>query len=250
MARQNAESAASSNSNSNFPPIPPLGSLRVATPLDVMRMGIITYAAFEKTMQFTWMIPDHRRWPSKALQLERQRLASIMRSRNYVVVVAEDVYDSDEAAKATVTIPSGDRVPNPASHWTEGQFEAQQQAGLFPRFSRIRPLLPSHEGHQDEYEDVLVEMKEKHFVSCGMTLETLVVHPAYAGRDHGRRLLEWGRALADMDGVAIGVAASDISLEFYLKYHYQLLETLRLRGDAISPAGLTTYIMKYVPAAN
>jgi len=266
MARQSAESAASSNSNSNFPSIPPLGSLRVATPLDVMRMGIITYAAFEKTTQFTWMIPDHRRWPSKALQLERQRLASVMRTRNHVVVVAEDVYDSDEAAKANVTIPSGDPAPNPASHWAEGravvgvaiwrfddnstrigQFEAQQQAGLFPRFSTIRPPLPSHDEHQDRYEVVLDVMKEKHFRSCGMTLETLVVHPAYAGRGHGRRLLEWGRALADMDGVAIGVAASDISLEFYRKYHYQLLETLRLEGDAISPAGLTTYIMKYVP---
>lgn len=210
MARQNAESTASSTNN--FPPAPPLSPLRVATPLDVMRMGIITYAAFERTTQFTWMAPDHRRWHSKVLLLERQRLASLLRTRNHVVVVAEDTYDPDEAAKANVTIPSDDPAPSPASRWTEGrtivgvavwrfegnsarigQFEEQQQAGLYPRLSMIRPPLPSHEDHQDRYGDVLDEMKEKHFKSCGMTLETLVVHPAYAGRGHGKRLPQWVR---------------------------------------------------------
>lgn len=230
-------------------------------------MGIITYAAFERTTQFTWMVPDHRRWPSKVLLLERHRLASLLRTRNHVVVVAEDTYDPDEAAKANATIPSDDSAPSPASRWTEGraivglavwrfegnsarigQFEDQQQIGLYPRFRRIRPPLPSHEDHQDRYGDVLDEMKEKHFKSCGMTLETLVVRPAYAGRGHGRRLPQWGQALADMDGVAMGVAASDVSVEFHRKCHHQLLETLKLKSDAVSPAGLTTYIMRYMPA--
>lgn len=189
-----------------------------------------------------------------------------MRTRNHVVVVAEDTYDPEEAMKANVTIPSGDPAPDPASHWTEGgaivgvavwkfqidsartgQFEAQQQAGIFPGFSTIRPPFPFHEEHQDRFGETLDKMNEKHSRSCGLSLETLVVHPAYTGRGHGRRLLGWGLAMADMDGVSLGIAASDISLEFYRKFHCQLLETLRMKGDAISPAGLTTYVMKYVP---
>jgi len=265
MTQQDTESPVTSTQN--LASIPPLDPLRIAKPLDVMRMGIITYAAFEKTTQLTWTFPDHRCWPRQALQLERQRLASYMHTPNHVVVVVEDLYDPDEAAKTNITIHSDDPAPYPASRWTEGravvgvavwrfegdstrvgQFAEQQQAGLFPRFSRVEPHLPFHEERQDRFWEAIDEMNEKYFGSCGMMSETLAVHPAYWGRGHGKRLVEWGRTLAHMDGISMGVLVSDISLKFYQKQQYQLLHTLRLEGDDASPAGVTTYIMMYTPS--
>lgn len=265
MTQQNTESPLPSTHD--FPSIPPFWPLRIAKLLDVMRMGIITYAAFEKTTQLTWTFPNHTCWPHQVLQLERQRLASYMHTPNHVVVVVEDLYDPDEAAKTNITIPSNDPAPCPVSRWTEGeaivgvavwkfesdstrigQFSEQQQAGLFPRFSRVEPHLPFHEEHQDRYWDAIDEMNAKYFGPCGMMLETLAVHPAYWGRGHGKRLVEWSRALAHMDGISMGVLASDISLKFYQKQQYQLLDTLRLKGDEASPAGMTTYIMVYAPS--
>jgi GNAT superfamily N-acetyltransferase len=38
-----------------------------------------------------------------------------------------------------------------------------------------------------------------------MVLERVIVHPAYWRRGHGKALLEWGLALARIDGVKAGV---------------------------------------------
>ncbi|KAK5944487.1 hypothetical protein PMZ80_003769 [Knufia obscura] len=245
-----------------FLPIPPLGNLRFAIPSDLKRMGMILYAAFEQTEQFNWIHPNHANVAAKVLSFERRRLASSMSTKDRVFLVAVDRYDPEEMKAANIVIPAGEGAYN--ARWDNdgtvvgfavwsfspgssriGQFKVPD--GHWPNMGSMGYQPPFHREHAMRFQEELDTMEHTYFSDCGMALDTLVVHPAYHGRGHGRRLVEWGKRMAEMDGIKMSVCSSDIASNFYKKMNYELLDVLRLPGDDISPSGLTTYLMRYVP---
>lgn len=225
-------------------------------------MGMILYAAFEQTEQFNWIHPNHANVAADVLSFERRSLASSMATKNRVFLVAVDRYDPEEMKATNIVIPAGEGAYN--ARWDNdgtvvgfavwsfspgspriGQFKVPD--GHWPTMGSMgyRPLF--HREHTVHFQKELEPMERTHFSDCGVTLETLVVHPAYHGRGHGRRLVDWGKRMADMDGVKMAVCSSDIAPDFYQKMSYELLDVLRFPGDDISPAGLMSYLMRYVP---
>lgn len=89
-----------------FPPAPAFGSLRLATPLDVLRIGIVATAGFRYSPLFRWERPHHKNFPQDTILSYRTQFASAIKDEDYVVLVAEDHYLPDEGSKTEATIPS------------------------------------------------------------------------------------------------------------------------------------------------
>ncbi|OKL55430.1 hypothetical protein UA08_09307 [Talaromyces atroroseus] len=52
-------------------------------------------------------------------------------------------------------------------------------------------------------------------------LDTVVTHPAYQGKGAGSMLVKWGCDLADQEGVAVYVDASDVGASLYQRFGFE-----------------------------
>ena len=86
-------------------PLPRLGMLRVATPPDVLRIGIVATAGFRHTEQFIWERPRHQQYPQDTILFFREEFADFMKSPEHIVLVAFDKYEADESNKTAAVIP-------------------------------------------------------------------------------------------------------------------------------------------------
>jgi hypothetical protein len=85
--------------------VPPFGLLRLASPQDIMRIGIVAVSGFRYSPIFDWNRPYHEDFPADTLLYYRQKLWNAIKAPECIVLVAVDKYDPEEAKKSTAAIP-------------------------------------------------------------------------------------------------------------------------------------------------
>ncbi|KAI8317306.1 hypothetical protein K4K59_008605 [Colletotrichum sp. SAR11_240] len=95
-------------------PYPPLGALRVASPREILRIGIVAAAGFRYSPVFDWERPYHEKFPTDTLLSYRREFVSCLKSPEHIVLVALDKFDPEEGSKSRIIIPenNGWEVPN------------------------------------------------------------------------------------------------------------------------------------------
>ncbi|KAB8345938.1 hypothetical protein FH972_022990 [Carpinus fangiana] len=95
-------------------PVPKLSSnLRLATPEDVMRIGVVATGGFRYSPIFQWMRPYHRIFPEDTVLSYRTEYLRALQNPNCVVLVALDKYDALENQKSEAIIPENDEYRPP-----------------------------------------------------------------------------------------------------------------------------------------
>lgn len=79
--------------------------IRLATPEDVLRLGIICTASFRYSEQFIWERPYHAEYPQDTIVFFRHEVRSLIEDPKMIVAVAVDEYDPEESSKTGATIP-------------------------------------------------------------------------------------------------------------------------------------------------
>lgn len=244
------------------PPLPQLHGLRFATSKDIWRAGLIISVGFGLSLEAAWLQPYLRTYPEDSLTSSQQYAEWAIRSDNVALLVVEDDYDPAEVERMTGIVPEVDTEERPmpdekvvagVAAWRflsgsprTGQFVNTE--GPFPDLAADRPHRDEHEEHVNSYHSKNDELTEKYFGASGwFELDTLVIHPAYWRRGHGRTLVEWGLRLADIDQVEMCICATDAGFNLYRSLGCELLESWRMEGDEVSPAGVSGHIIRYVP---
>ena len=78
-------------------------------------------------------------------------------------------------------------------------------------------------------------------------MATLVVHPAYWNRKHGRKLVEWSKRLSRVDRTPQGVSAVEMGARLYLKLGYSHVARLEEEGDTGDRRGVQTELLVFDP---
>lgn len=96
-------------------PAPALGVLRIASPDDILRIGIVAASGFRYSPLFPWERPYHKDYPADTLLSYRKEFSEHIKSPESIVLVAVDRYDPDEAQKSEAIIPAdnGFQAPQP-----------------------------------------------------------------------------------------------------------------------------------------
>lgn len=92
------------------PRIPPLNSLRLATPSDIPRIGIIAVSGFYYSPVFHWYRPYHSSYPASTLNSYRKIFGDYIKSPKHIVLVAVDKFVIDESEKSGAVIPEGEKT--------------------------------------------------------------------------------------------------------------------------------------------
>ncbi|KAL6355717.1 hypothetical protein LRP88_11322 [Fusarium phalaenopsidis] len=97
------------------PPPPPLGRLRLASPADIPRIGIVAASGFPYSPVFDWERPNHAEFPQDTLLSYRHEFSSVIKSPEHIVLVATDKFDPNEGKNTKAIIPpnSGWLTPKP-----------------------------------------------------------------------------------------------------------------------------------------
>lgn len=90
---------------SQLPLTPSLGELRIATPDDVLRIGIVAAAGFGYSPLFRWERPFHKEYPGDTLASYRKLFQAHIETDDFVVLVREDAYEICEGGKTEAIIP-------------------------------------------------------------------------------------------------------------------------------------------------
>ena len=147
-----------------FPTAPALGLLRLASLIDIPRIAIVATGGFRYSPVFRWERPYHEQYPEDTLMSYRAMFAQRIKDPEYIVMVAEDIYDPDEDQKSSAIIPrddwtfkprKGDRVIAGVASWKlepesrrVGQFQNDTSMPCRPRLItdsfmyRLRDTLP------------------------------------------------------------------------------------------------------------
>ena len=99
----------------NDPPFPPLNPLRLASPKDVLRIGVVAASGFRYSTIFDWERIYHEKYPSDTLLSYREEFTSVIKSPERIILVALDKYDPDEAKKSKAVIPPNNGAEIPAA---------------------------------------------------------------------------------------------------------------------------------------
>ncbi len=90
---------------SELPATPPFGALRLASPEDIPRLGIVCVAGFIYAEPFQWERPYHAQHPLSTILFFRRDVEEFVQSPRHVVLVALDKYEPDELSKTKAVIP-------------------------------------------------------------------------------------------------------------------------------------------------
>jgi len=98
--------AISSSSSPPLPLPPPFGSLRLTSPRDILKLGIVCTASFRYSEQFDWERTHHEQFPQSTMVWYRHSMADFICSPRHIVLVAVDSYEPDESSKTKAIIPA------------------------------------------------------------------------------------------------------------------------------------------------
>src|SRR5271154_4112365 len=80
-------------------------TLRLASPKDIRRIGLVAGSGFRSSPVFDWERPHHEQYPEDTLLSYQQTFASYIKSPKYMVLVVLDKYDPDEHKKTKLVLP-------------------------------------------------------------------------------------------------------------------------------------------------
>ena len=89
------------------PLTPGLGKLRIASPADILRLGIVCTAGFWYSEHFHWVRPYHAQYPLDTITFFQHEVAGLLENPEFIVLAAVDAYDPQESEKTEATIPAG-----------------------------------------------------------------------------------------------------------------------------------------------
>ena len=75
--------------NVELPLAPAFGVLRLASPRDILRIGIVAACGFHCSPVFDWERPYHEKYPKDTLMSFHQEFANTIKGEEHVVLVAE-----------------------------------------------------------------------------------------------------------------------------------------------------------------
>ncbi|KAK7415053.1 hypothetical protein QQX98_006191 [Neonectria punicea] len=237
-----------------FPTAPAFGTLRLANLRDVPKIATVATAGFYYSPVFAWERRFSRDFPQDTFQSYEKMFADVILSPEHVALVVEDSYDPFEAEKTEAIIQpdrevpklrQGDPVIVAVAAWKlkpgsprQGQFIAPED-GSSPKHDFDggpgRDKSPHH-----------ADMLDKKFFQGHQLMDMVVVHPAYWKRGHGTSLVEWGKALADMDRVGQGVIAADMGEKLYTSLGYRKLDDVTAEEkDGAPPHEVQVGVLRY-----
>lgn len=97
------------------PSPPPLNPLRLASPRDILRLGVVATCGFRYSPVFDWERPYHEKYPKDTLLSYRQEMAAVIKSPEHILLVALDKYDPEEGKKSKAVIPPDNGAEIPAA---------------------------------------------------------------------------------------------------------------------------------------
>ncbi len=97
-----------------LPAAPQLGALHIASPSDILRLGIVATAGFRYSEHFIWERPFHVDHPLDTITFFRHEVEHFVKSPEHIVLVASDRYDPDESNKTKAVIPDENGWAAPA----------------------------------------------------------------------------------------------------------------------------------------
>jgi len=242
-----------------LPPAPTIAPLRLASPKDILRIGVVAASGFRYSPWFSWDRPYHEKYPEDTLLSYRKECSDALKSPEHIVLVALDKYDPNEGKKTDAIIPpsNGAETPSDGEEVIVGagcwKLESgSHRKGSFQNDTGTYPDLPENKNrdqnvnHVNRFSNTLQAAEHKYF-SGYATMEWVVVHPAYWNRGHGTTLVKWGMQLANTDQVKQGVIAAKTGTKLYRQLGYNHLSDLHLDGDDEVPDGVTATVMEVAP---
>lgn len=94
-------------------PHPSFGRLRLASPADILRIGIVAASGFPYSSVFDWERPGHAEFPQDTLLSYRHEFSALVKSPEHIVLVATDKFDPNEGKKTKAIIPPNNGWPTP-----------------------------------------------------------------------------------------------------------------------------------------
>ncbi|KAI3556613.1 hypothetical protein CABS01_04220 [Colletotrichum abscissum] len=201
------------------PKLPPFGALRLASPRDILRIGIVATAGFRYSPVFDWERPYHEKFPNDTILSYRHGFASALKSPDSIVLVAVDKFDPEESGKTKAIIPTdngweapnaGDEVVVGVAYWKLEQGskridEGQDDLDLYPEL----PACPDRDKHEEHYK-VFGDRAEE--------------------AEHKQ-----------------GVIAATMGKALFASMGYENLEDIKIEGDEVVPQGVTVSAMVFKP---
>ncbi|KAG4427876.1 hypothetical protein IFR05_016640 [Cadophora sp. M221] len=133
----------------HLPAAPAFRALRVASPNDILRIGIVAACGFRYSPLFSWERPYHKQYLADTLLSYRLEFSEAIKNPENIVLVAVDQYDPDEGQKSeTIILPdNGFQPPLPGEEVIVGvgcwKLEAgSKRVGQFQNDSGLYPVLP------------------------------------------------------------------------------------------------------------
>ncbi|KUJ08322.1 uncharacterized protein LY89DRAFT_765174, partial [Mollisia scopiformis] len=236
---------------------PSFGALHLATPEDVLRLGVVYTAAFRYSEQFIWERPYHSKYPQDTILSFRHEVTTLIKDPKMIVLVAVDKYEPDESSKTDATIPvdNGWTPPEKGHEVVVGiavwQLEPGcKRIGHFQPSSSNYPDLPEYL-HRDEnptrvqiIQGVYGELEHEYFHHAS-AMERTAVHPAYWRRGHGSTLAKWGLELTKMDQVNQAVLATSMGADLFKYMGFKPLTEREINGGEEDPTGYTIAALEY-----
>ena len=232
-------------------------NIRRATLADVTRLAVVGTAGFYGSPLFQWDRVHHHTYPLDTYLSNANTYATRIQDPGALVLVAEDEYDEREGEKSSATIAtddqysppkSGEKAPVGVAVWTLP--ETSKRRGTFtPSYTESELATvaqydggPGRDVDPPRRQQLRSEGKaltEKHFAPAETVcwMMTLVVHPAYQGKGHGRALASIGAELADADGMRIGLIAQPRAVRLYKGSGFETLEFLTMTDGQDSVDG-------------
>jgi hypothetical protein len=97
------------------PRTPDIQPLRIASPNDILRLGVVATAGFRYSEQFMFERIFHVDYPQDTIVFFRHEAEEFVKSPWHIILVAIDKYDPEESAKTEAVIPvdNGWQPPSP-----------------------------------------------------------------------------------------------------------------------------------------
>jgi len=245
---------------------PPVHPVRFATPADLHRLSVITYAGFCDSPLFRYQRCYHTSYPEDTLLYYQTLFLEHLKSADTIIVVAVDAYDPSEGSKSNAVIVPGSEE----ERFTAGQEVAvgfcvwrlqagSKRMGQFHNYDSAQlPSLPENQGRDQDKERKMVTTAaihagDKKYFSQQMMVVRAAIHPAYWRRGHGKALLQWGTPIADLDGVKVGVMSSALGVGLYKSTGFISIDdpNIEEEGDGMKyivlADGIKFALMQYVP---
>ncbi|KAH3910185.1 hypothetical protein HBI56_222680 [Parastagonospora nodorum] len=221
--------------------LPQVHSVRIATLDDLPRIAFVAASAFFWSPTFRYQRPHYGEYPKDTLASYWNEYEESIRDPAYVVLVAEDFIETDEADHVYEALKSACRpstpgrkvivglcsvLLKPGSSYT-GHFQSTNSPESIHQFKHMDLKRDQCADATKIYRSVMGPPKSRHLAGR-MRLSTIAVAPGYWRRGHATRLVSFCTQLADLDDALLGVSATPLGALLVAKAGFEECEIVRI----------------------